>query len=141
VQTDRSSKGSFQTRVIDPCEVRSENIVIFPIPEREYCVGNLDARFEKKARFCPFTAHAQGVQLVCQGKSRHLVSRFPRDGKAKQEQQPFPHLSIPPVVRAEFDDHRPLRRSAAKMAASVRQMHPLAIRKRDQSSGSEIGIS
>jgi hypothetical protein len=65
VQADGSSKGSFQTRVIDPREVRSENSVIFPIPESEYCVGNLDIRFDKKARFRPFPPDAQGVQLVC----------------------------------------------------------------------------
>src|SRR6476620_9004098 len=64
VQADRSSKGPFQTRVIDPREVRSENSVIFSIPEREYCVGYLDIRFDKEARFRWFPPEAQGVQLI-----------------------------------------------------------------------------
>jgi hypothetical protein len=73
VQVGGSTNGSFQTRVIDPREVRSENNVIFPIPEREYCVGNLDARFDKKARFRPFTAHAQGVGVkACRSVSTGL---------------------------------------------------------------------
>ena len=112
-----------------------------PIADREYCAGDFDTCFDKETRFRPFPPYPQGVQLVCHGKSRHLVGRFPRDGKAEQEQQPLPNLPISPVVRAELSDHRPVRQSAAKIAASVQQMQPPPIRKRDRLDGGEIGIS
>ena len=69
VQADGSSKGPSQMKVIDLREVLAKNSVIFPILEREYCVGNLDIRFDKKARFRPFPPDAQGIQLVCHARA------------------------------------------------------------------------
>ena len=113
-----------------------------PITSCEYCVGDFDIRFDEKTRFCPFPPDPQGIQLVCHGKSRHLVCRFSRDGKAQPEQQPLPNLPIAPVARAKLGVHRSVRQSVvAETATSNQEIPPSPIRKRGRLEGTDVEIS
>src|ERR1700680_279634 len=80
-----------------------------PIAGRAYRLADFFARPKKKAWCHPFPPPPKRVEFIGHGKSRRLVCRLPRDGKAKQKQQPVPNLPISPALRAERGHHLPAR--------------------------------
>src|SRR5262249_31406201 len=102
LKVDCSLEGSPQSWIVDPCDVPFENSCAPWIIERDDHLADFAACAAKEARRRWPPPVPERVAFIGEGKRSRWVFWSARDGKTREEQEPFAIWAGPPVLRTEL---------------------------------------